>query len=57
MFKYIDKLTYCIKSLDNNKIYISKQFNYVIQELNFKSIEWFSLEHIKLIYKYFMNIL
>lgn len=56
MFKYIDKLTYRVKSSNKNKIYISNQFYSLIQELNFKNLEWFSLEHIKLIYKYFTNI-
>ena len=56
MFNLMDKLTYQIKSSDTNKIYISTQYYKLINELNFKNLEWFSLEHIKLIYKYFSNI-
>lgn len=56
MFNLMDKLTYQIKSSDTNKIYISTQYYELIKELNFKNLEWFSLEHIKLIYKYFFNI-
>lgn len=57
MFEIIDKLTYQVKSSDTNKIYISQQFYKLIEELNFKNLEWFSLEHIKLIHKYFLNII
>lgn len=56
MFNLMDKLTYQIKSSDINKIYISSQYCKLINELNFKNLEWFSLEHIKMIYKYFLNI-
>jgi hypothetical protein len=56
MFELIDKLTYQIKSNNTDKIYISNNFYKLISELNFKNLEWFSLEHIKLIYKYFYNI-
>lgn len=57
MFNLMDKLTYQIKSSDINKIYVSTQYYKLINELNFKNLEWFSLEHIKLIYKYFYNII
>ena len=57
MFGLIDKLTYQIISTNPNKIYISNNFYKLIKELNFKNLEWFSLEHIKLIYKYFFNII
>lgn len=57
MFRLIDKLTYQIKSTNSNKIYISNNFYKLIEELNFKNLEWFSLEDIKLIYKYFINII
>ena len=56
MFRFIDKLTYQIKSSNPNKIYISNNFYKLIEELNFKNLEWFSLDDIKLIYKYFLNI-
>ena len=56
MFGLMDKLTYQIKSTDSNKIYISNNYYKLIEELNFKNLEWFSLSHIKLIYKYFLNI-
>jgi hypothetical protein len=56
MFELIDKLTYQIKSNNPNKIYISNQYYKLIKELNFKNLEWFNLEYIKLIYKYFLNI-
>ena len=57
MFKLIDRLTYQIKSIDTNKIYISNNFYKLVEELNFKNLEWFSLEHIKLTHKYFLNII
>lgn len=57
MFNLMDKLTYQIKSSDTNKIYVSKQYYKLIEELNFKNLEWFSLEHIKIIFKYFLNII
>jgi len=56
MFKLIDKLTYQIKSTDKNKIYISNNYYKIIEKLNFKNLEWFSFDDIKLIYKYFLNI-
>lgn len=56
MFNFIDKLTYMTKSTDLNKIYISQKFYDLIENLNFNNLEWFSLEHIKLIYKYFFRI-
>lgn len=57
MFNTMDKLTYQINSSDANKIYISNQYYKLIKDLNFKNLEWFSLSHIKLIYKYFLNII
>jgi hypothetical protein len=57
MFDIIDKFTYQKKSNDINKIYISNNFYKIIQELNFKNIEWFSIEYIKLIFKKFINII
>jgi len=57
MFEKIDKLTYQIKSSNPDKIYISKNFYNLINELNYKGLEWFAFEHIKLIYKYFNNII
>ena len=56
MFDLIDKFTYRIKSSDQKKIYISERFSELIKEFNGKNLEWFSLEHIKLINKNFSNI-
>ena len=56
MFELIDKLTYHVKSTNLDKIYISNNYYSLIKELNFKNLEWFSLEHIKLTYKYLFNI-
>ena len=56
MFNLIDKFTYRIKSNNSNKIYISERFSELIKELDSKNLEWFSLEHIKLINKNFSNI-
>lgn len=56
MFDLIDKLTYQIPSNDTNKMYISKLFYELIKELNNKNTEWFSKEHIKLIFNYFYNL-
>lgn len=57
MFILIDKLTYQIKSSNPDKIYISNNYYKLIEELNFKNLEWFSLSDIKLIYKYFFDII
>jgi hypothetical protein len=57
MFKLVDKLTYQIKSTNPDKIYISNNFYKLIEEINFKNLEWFSLEDIKLIYKYLFYII
>jgi hypothetical protein len=56
MFNLIDKFTYRIKSSNSNKIYISERFSELIKELDSKNLEWFSLEHIKLINKNFSDI-
>lgn len=56
MFGLMDKLTYQIRSSNPDKIYISNNYYKLIEELNFKNLELFSLTHIKLIYKYFYNI-
>lgn len=56
MFNLIDKFTYRIKSNDSNKKYISERFSELIKELDSKNLEWFSLEHIKLINKNFNSI-
>ena len=52
MFTLVDKLTYQIKSSNPNKIYISEQYSKLINQLDANNLEWFSLEHIKLINKY-----
>jgi len=57
MFRMIDKLTYQVKSSNPNKIYISSRYSKLIDELDEKNLEWFSLEHIKLTHKYFSNII
>ena len=57
MFNLIDKFIYQVNSNNPNKIYISKQFYELIKYLNFKNLEWFDLDQIKLIYKYFNNII
>jgi hypothetical protein len=56
MFNLIDKFTYRIKSSNPNKKYISERFSDLIKELDSKNLEWFSLEHIKLINKNFNGI-
>jgi hypothetical protein len=56
MFGLMDKLTYQIRSSNQDKIYISNNYYKLIEELNFKNLEWFGLTDIKLIYKYFFNI-
>lgn len=57
MFNLIDKFTYKINYNDYKKIYISARFYELIQELSKNNLEWFSLEHIKLIKKYFFGII
>ena len=57
MFEQIDKLTYQIKSSNPNKIYISLKYYDLIEKLNKQKLEWFSLEHINFIHKYFSNII
>lgn len=56
MFNTIDKLTYQIKSNNSNKIYISNRFYQLIKKIILKKEEWFSKEHINLIYKYYYDI-
>jgi hypothetical protein len=57
MFTTIDKLTYQIKSNNSNKIYISNRFYQLIKKIILKKEEWFSKEHINLIYKYYNDII
>jgi len=57
MFNLIDNFTYRIKSDNPNKKYISERFTELIKNLDSKNLEWFSLEHIKLIYKNFSDII
>ena len=57
MFEIVDKLTYQIPSSNPDKIYISLRYSKLIEELDDKNLEWFSLEHIKLTHKYFSNII
>ena len=56
MFDEMDKLTYGIYSYDLKKIYISKRYYELIDTLCAEKKEWFSLENIKLIKKYFYNV-
>ena len=57
MFNKIDKLTYQIKSYNPDKIYISNNFYKLINELDSKNLEWFSLDNIRIINKYFSSII
>ena len=56
MFNLIDKLIYKKKSSDPIKIYLSNNYSKLIKDLYTKKLEWFCKENIKLIYKYFLNI-
>lgn len=56
MFNLMDKLTYQIKSSNPNKIYISNNFYKLINDLDNKNLEWFSLDDIKIIKKFLLGI-
>jgi len=56
MFNQLDKLTYEIPSNDYKKIYVSKRFYEVMDDLEKTNTEWFSPENVELIKNYFYGI-
>ena len=57
MFHTIDKLIYKVPYSDEKKIFVSKKFYMLIKQLLSKSTEWFDLDNMKLIDKYYNNII
>lgn len=57
MFETIDKIIYKVDYSDTKKIFVSKKFYMLINELVNKNLEWFDMENLKLINKYYHNII
>jgi hypothetical protein len=56
LFKLIDKYIYNISNNNKIKNYLSARFYYLIKNLINNKIEWFHIDNLKLINKYFNNI-
>jgi hypothetical protein len=57
MFDLIDKIIYKVDSSNTKKIFVSKKFYMLIKELIDKNLEWFDMKNLKLINKYYHNII
>ncbi len=57
MFNTIDKIIYKVDYSDIKKIFVSKKFYILIKELVDKNLEWFDIANIKIINKYYSNII
>ncbi len=57
MFNTIDKIIYKVDYSNENKIFVSVKFYMLIKELLSKSTEWFDINIMKLINKYYYNII
>lgn len=57
MFHSIDKSIYKVPYSDEKKLFITKKFYMLIKQLLSKSTEWFDLDNMKLIDKYYHNII
>lgn len=57
MFDSIDRIIYKVDYSDIKKIFVSKKFNMLIDELINKKSEWFDMKNLKIINKYYHNII
>jgi hypothetical protein len=57
MFDLIDRIIYKVDYSDFKKIFVSKKFYMLIDELVNKNSEWFDMKNLKIINKYYHNII